>query len=153
MSSFSSGGELLLLFTYQMLGPDISHAVQCAIKNQAVEGIPCRAKVAFRGQPSDCKGCVSSSVEVRQYSQRWGQSQPSVSSILLHSTLYLPASKSRSTSARSPLSPFTSAARKPLLSRISRNFCDVFISGKEHNRFTIHAILRHFVGYLTQIRL
>ena len=59
-----------------------------------------------------------------------GQSQPSVSSILLHSTLYSPRSNAARISARSGDSPFTSAARKPREHRISRNFWLVLTSGR-----------------------
>ena len=59
-----------------------------------------------------------------------GQSQPSVSSMELHSTLYLPASKSASTCLRSSLWPLTSAARKPWAFSRSRNFWLVLISGR-----------------------
>ena len=61
-----------------------------------------------------------------------GQSQPSVSSIELQSTAPPPASSNAaSVSARSALSPLTSIARKPLASRIPRNFCDVLTSGRK----------------------
>ena len=70
-----------------------------------------------------------------------GQSQPSVSSMLLHRTLYLPFEKSDRISARSSLCPFTSAARNPLLLRMSRNFWLVLISGRNTTVFRpAHAV-------------
>ena len=59
-----------------------------------------------------------------------GQSQPSVSSMELHSTLYLPASKSASTALRSVLWPLTSAARNPWEFSRSRNFWLVLMRGR-----------------------
>lgn len=59
-----------------------------------------------------------------------GQSQPSVSNMELHSTLYFPASKSVRISLRSALWPLTSAARKPLALSRSRNFWLVLMRGK-----------------------
>ena len=51
-----------------------------------------------------------------------GQSQPSVSSMELHRTLYFPPSKSLRTSARSWLLPLTSAARNPWALSRRQNF-------------------------------
>ena len=64
-----------------------------------------------------------------------GQSHPSVSSILLHRTLYLLLSKSFKISARSSLLPLTSAALNPWRFNISLNFCDVFTSGRKTTDF------------------
>ena len=64
-----------------------------------------------------------------------GQSHPSVSSMLLHSTEYLPASKSFSISARSGLFPFTSAAFIPISFSSSQNRCDVWIRGRNTTVF------------------
>ena len=60
-----------------------------------------------------------------------GQSQPSVSSIELHSTEPGPAaSKRASVSARSGLSPLTSMASKPRFASAAANFLDVATSGR-----------------------
>ena len=61
-----------------------------------------------------------------------GQSQPSVSSIELHSAEPGPAaSKAASVSDRSALSPLTSLAANPRSARIRANFLDVATSGRK----------------------
>ena len=64
-----------------------------------------------------------------------GQSHPSVRSMELHKTLYRPSLNSRRTWARSALPPLTSAARKPWLLRMSRNFWEVFTRGRNTTVF------------------
>ncbi len=64
-----------------------------------------------------------------------GQSQPSVRSMELHRTLYSPLSNASRISARSLLSPLTSAALNPRSVRMSRNFRLVFTRGRNTTVF------------------
>ncbi len=99
--------------------------------------------------PSGCKGCAFVGRSTIAQSTD-GQSQPSVSSMELHRTLYSPLSKASGTSARSFALTIDFRSFKSLFIQDLFELLAGLYQWKEHDRLSVPAVFHHLVRDLVQ---